>query len=254
MKLGFYDSGLGGLSILKSFLEKYRTGYEYYYYGDSARAPYGDKSPKELISYMKEIFDIMSKKEVDIVISACNTSSALLSQIDLDDYFFQVISLTDIMEDYFKNSFEAAVIGDFRLPVGLLATQGTINSGKYNQWGVNVQPLACPKLVPLVEAGNLKDAKIEWQNYLQTLDKQVKYVVVGCTHYSFLIDEKVESKYKFIDPANLATDYFDKSIYSDSLLSYKATKDKKKLDLEIEFSKCDDEYFKLAERLLSLVK
>jgi glutamate racemase len=253
MKLGFYDSGLGGLSILKSFLDKYRTQYEYFYYGDSARAPYGDKTPEELISYMKEIFQIMHEKEVDLVISACNTSSALLDQVDLEDYFFQVISLTEIVRDYFENSVEAAVLSDFNLPVGLLATQGSINTARYKEWGVNVQPIACTKLVPLMEAGDMEAAKIEWQNYLQMLDTNVEYVVVGCTHYSFLIDEKQLSKYKFIDPANLATAYFEKSIYSDSLISYKQSKDKKKLDLEIEFSKCDDEYFKLAEHLLSFV-
>lgn len=251
MKLGFYDSGLGGLSVLKTFLERYRTDYEYFYYGDSARAPYGDKSPQELISYMKEIFEIMAQKEVDLVISACNTSSALLGELDQDDYFFQIISLTDIIKDYFATSFEAAVIGDFNLPVGLLATQGSINSGKYRDWNVNVEPIACPKIVPLVEAGKLDEAKEEWKNYLSMLSKQVQYVVVGCTHYSFLIDKDEETDYKFIDPANLAADYFSKSIYSDSLISYKSTKDKKKLDLEIEFSKYDDKYSKLAERLLS---
>lgn len=254
MKLGFYDSGLGGLSVLKSFLEKYRTSYEYFYFGDSARAPYGEKTPEELMSYMKEIFQVMHEKEVDVVISACNTSSALLQHMDLDDYLFQVISLTDIVKDYFKNSFAAAVIGDFNLPVGLLATQGSINAGKYREWGVNIEPIACPKIVPLVEAGDLKAAQQEWKNYLAMLSKDVKYVIVGCTHYSFLIDEDDKLKYEFIDPAPLAADYFSKSIYADSLISYKSSKDKKKLDLEIEFSKSDDRYFKLAERLLSLVE
>ena len=105
--------------------------------------------------------------------------------------------------------------------------------------------------MPLVEAGKLDEAKVKWNEYLGELDKQVEYVIVGCTHYSFLKDEK--SKYKFIDPADLVAKYFSESIFADTLLGYKPTDKKKNLDLEIEFSKCDDEYFKLAERLLSCV-
>lgn len=253
MKLGFYDSGLGGLSVLRSFLKKYGTTYSYFYYGDSARAPYGDKSPKEIISYMEDIFQIMHEKEVDVVISACNTSSALLDQMDLDDYLFQTISLVDVVKDYFKNSFEAAIIRDFNLPVGFLATQGSLNAGKYRDWGVNTQAIACPKIVPLVEAGKLAEAKIEWNNYLSMLDSNVEYVIIGCTHYSFLVDEHKQSKYKFIDPAKLCSEYFSKSLFADSLVNYKSTSDKKKLELEIEFSKSDEKYFKLAQSLLSVV-
>ena len=251
MKLGFYDSGLGGLSVLRSFLNKFGTTYSYYYYGDSARAPYGDKSSAEIISYMGDIFQIMHDKEIDVVISACNTSSALLDQMDLDAYLFQVISLVEVVKDYFQNSFEAAIIRDFNLSVGFLATQSSVNSGKYRDWGVNTQAIACPKIVPLLEAGNLNEAKIEWNKYLSMLDASVEYVIIGCTHYSFLVDEKQNLKYKFIDPAKLCSEFFSKSIYADSLVSYKPTNEKKKLELELEFSKSDEKYFKLAQSLLS---
>ena len=250
MKLGFYDSGLGGLSVLKGFLEKYGTNYEYYYFGDSARAPYGDKTKEELKTYMQEIFQLMHEKEVDLVVSACNTSSALLHELDLDEYFFQVISLADVMKGYFQEDFEAAVIRDFNLPVGFLATQSSVDSARYMDWGVNIQPIACPKLVPLVEAGKLDEAKEEWNNYLGMLDEKVEYVIVGCTHYSFLLDEK-NTKYKFLDPAKLVMKYFASSLFADSLVSFKSESDKKKFELEIEFSKNSDEYFKLAEQLLS---
>jgi glutamate racemase len=250
MKIGFYDSGLGGLSVLKSFLAEYGTNYDYFYYGDSARAPYGDKSNEELISYVLEIFQIMHEKEVDLVVSACNTSSALLNQIDLEDYFFQVISLADVVKDYFEKSLEAAVIRDFKLPVAFMATEASVQIARYKEWGVDIIPVACPKLVPLVEAGKLDEAKLEWQNYLSSLDTNVENVIIGCTHYSFLVD-KLDTKYKFIDPAELSVKAFAASLFSDTLVGYKSDKDKKKLNLEIEFSKTNEEYFKLAERLLS---
>ena len=87
MKLGFYDSGLGGLSVLREFVEKYQSRYSYVYFGDSARAPYGTKSPEQLKSYVVEIADYMQEKEVDVLISACNSSSMYLAEIDFDDYF-----------------------------------------------------------------------------------------------------------------------------------------------------------------------
>ncbi len=250
MKIGFYDSGLGGLSVLRSFLNKFKTQYDYFYHGDSARAPYGDKQAEIILGYMKEIFDLMQEKEVDLVVSACNTSSALMSRINKDDYFFHIISLVDVMKDYFKNSFEAAIIRDFNLPVAFLATEGSIKTAAYKEWGVNIHPLACTKLVPLVEAGNFDEAKQEWDNYLKELPEDLEYVIVGCTHYSFLLDKNSE-RFKFIDPAELAAKFFENSVFSDTLVGYKSEKEKKKLNLEMEFTKSDPEYFKLAERLLS---
>lgn len=252
MKIGFYDSGLGGLSILKSFLDKFKTRYEYYYFGDSARAPYGPKQPEELISYMKEIFAVMQEKEVDLVISACNTSSALLHKLDLDEYIFPVISLTDVIRKYFKKSFEAAVMTDFHLPVGFMATQGSVRSNPYADLGMNLEPVVCSKLVPLVEAGEFDLAKAEWLNYLSMLSEHVEYVIVGCTHYSFLIDDSQRESFKFIDPADLCVDYFSSSIFADTLISYKQKNDRGKLSLELEFSQSDEEYLKSAEKLLCL--
>ena len=251
MKIGFYDSGLGGLSILKSFLAHYKTKYSYVYYGDAANAPYGNKTTNEILTFMMQIFDFMSEKEVDLVISACNSSSALMHMVDRDNYFFEIISLADVLKDYFKNSLEAAIIRDFNLPVAFLATEASINAGTYKQWTDNIHPFACPELVPLIESGDLRQAKLLWQDYLAKLHSQIEFVIVGCTHYSFLIDAEQKERFKFIDPANLIVDYFANSIFADSLAAYKSKKEKQKLDLELVFSIEDQSYSKLAEQLLS---
>jgi len=248
MKLGFYDSGIGGLSVLNSFLKTFKASYSYFYFADNANAPYGDKNPEQIIACVQKIFDEMHANEVDLVISACNTSSALLKNMDLDNYFFHVISLVDVLQDYFKNNLEASVLADMQVPVGFLATQSSVNSKAYENWGLNIHAIACPSLVPLVEAGKLDEAKLEWQKYLNQLDAQVQYVIVGCTHYSFLL-EGSDPKYKFIDPAKLAVDYFANSLYADQLINYKDS-EKKSLDLQMQFSNESPEYLKLVNSLL----
>lgn len=189
MKIGLYDSGIGGISVLKKFLEQH-PNHEYIYYGDSARAPYGDKSPEQLITYVHEIFDFMEKEKVQIVVSACNTSSAYLNEMDLSKYSFKIISLFDTMKDYFQ---EANKEED----IALLATSTNIDSKRYKDWKANIHPQKCPKLVPLIEQGALELAQKELDHYLLDLPEEVEEIVLGCTHYPLLINDN-ENLYKHI--------------------------------------------------------
>jgi glutamate racemase len=245
MKLAFYDSGLGGLSILQEFVERFGSGFDYIYYGDSANAPYGSKSPDELISLVYKIFDFMEEKKIDYLISACNTSSALIHKMDLRSYSFPVINLFDLMLDYFSTSV-------FSETIALLATEATIKSARYLDWPVSIFPLACPNLVPLVESAQMEEAVFEFQNYLLKLPDEINLVLVGCTHYSFLYrelekDSKISKRYKFIDPAKLMPDYFlDKTLAKRDLTQRTSAR----LSVEL-FSSGDHEKFsKLAKNLL----
>lgn len=252
MKIGFYDSGIGGLSVLKEFLNYYGSNYEYYYFGDSARAPYGDKSKQELKIYVKEILDTMRENGVDLVVSACNTSSMFLHEIDKTDYFFQIISLFDVMNDYFSKDPQASILKDTQTPIALLATSANIDMGRYKDWGLNIYPVKCPELVPLVEAGKITEAAEIWENKLNKLSEDIRHCIIGCTHYSFLVSKRPGMS--FIDPARLCLKNFKNSLYSDSLLVFDSDEnsDSHKLNLELDFSKHDDAYIKLASRLLSL--
>jgi glutamate racemase len=248
MKIGFYDSGLGGLSVLREFIKAYGSRYEYYYFGDSARAPYGERSKEELKTFTIEILDKMQEEEIDLVISACNTTSMLLHEIDLEDYLFETMGLFEVMQDYFNNDLKASLLKDLQTPIALLATSSNIDMGRYKDWGMNIIPVKCPELVPLIEAGKPDEAKVIWQTKLNNLDKTIKHVIIGCTHYSFLYDPN--NAFEFIDPAKLCVKNFNKTIYSDKLLNFSSKKEK--LSLEIEFSKTSDEYLKLVDYLLSL--
>ncbi len=247
MRLGFYDSGLGGLSVLKEFVAKFGTKYSYSYFGDSARAPYGDKSPEQLKSYVFEIAEYMQVDEVDILISACNTSSMYLDEIDLDDFSFQIISLKNVMDKYFAEN--GSKYKDKR--IALMATNATIDSGRYKNWQVNIHPVKCPTIVPLFEAAKFNEAKLEWQRYLNELPKDIHDVIIGCTHYS-LLNENGSSNYNFIDPAKLVLEQFSGSVFNDGIINYVKEKADTELDIKINFTKGSDEYLKLATELLAL--
>lgn len=249
MKIGFYDSGLGGLSVLREFIKAYGSEYEYYYFGDSARAPYGGRLKEELKKFTLEILDKMHEQDVDLVVSACNTTSMLLHELNLEDYFFQVINLFDVMKDYFSKDLKASLLKDMKTPIALLATSSNIDMGRYKDWGVNIHPVKCPELVPLIEAGNLEEAKKEWKHKLDSLPENIKHVIIGCTHYSFLYEAYKE--FEYIDPAKLCVDSFKNSLFADSLLSFNPENKKKEIDLETEFSKSSDEYEKLVLKLLN---
>jgi len=219
MKIGFYDSGLGGLSVLREFIKRYE--HEYIYLGDSLRAPYGTKSPQEIISFVYEILDFMQTRKVDLVVSACNTSSMQLDAMDLSPYSFKVISLFETMKKFFA----AGTIKE----AALLATPSTIASKRYLEWNCSIEAVACPDLVPLVEAGDLSAARARFLEYLSNVKS--RNIIVGCTHYSFLLPINYQSlfekrpdaqigSFKFIDPAVLVAEQFggDRGIASAATL------------------------------------
>lgn len=161
----------------------------------------------------------MQEADVDIVVSACNTSSMYLDQIDLEDYGFEVLSLYQVIKNHFKSN-------QTTNKIGLLATSATINSKRYLDWNAEIEPIKCPRLVPLIEEGSWDQAYNEWLNYLGALSKEINTVILGCTHYSLLIDKfkDKESKYKYIDPAKLMLEYFDSKFMQDPILGFKNPK------------------------------
>lgn len=236
---------MGGIAVLKRFVEKYGDKHEYVYFGDSARAPYGNKTKEELKSYVIEIADHMQERDVDVLISACNTSSMYLHEVDFEDYFFQVISLYDVMKDYFaKNKFR-------NQKLALLATSTTIDSRRYLDWKVDIVPIKCPKLVPLIEAGDFDQAYDEWLEYLNLIPVDVTKIILGCTHYSLLVDQiKDTGDYEFIDPAQIVLEYFDKMFMTDALIVTQPRKESNLIACDFFFSKDDEQYSDFAKKFV----
>ncbi len=193
MKAGVFDSGVGGLSVVKSIIkEKIFT--EIIYYGDTARVPYGTKDKNTIIGYSLEALEFFKNFDLDIIIVACNTVSAYaLSELRANTNIpvIGVIS-SGVMavNDAIKNKNENILV---------LATSATISSNVYKEQlekknFTNILCKATPLFVPLVEEG-IYDGKILQETmkmYFKDIN-DIHTVILGCTHFPLL--EKEISKY-----------------------------------------------------------
>ncbi|NQY78904.1 MAG: aspartate/glutamate racemase family protein [Candidatus Caenarcaniphilales bacterium] len=209
MKLAFYDSGLGGLSVLKVFLENLMKDYpahlnlECFYIADTLRAPYGARSEEDLKSYVYDFAHFADNKEADFFISACNTSSNLFEDLDLSIYNFKSLNLFAAMQNFFNSDQAKKYI--------YLATEANIKSKKFLNWRENIIPIACPKIVPLIEEEKNEEAVNmilhEYLNRLE-LDRETK-IILGCTHYALLENDlKKKLDTPLVNPAKALYDLF----------------------------------------------
>lgn len=185
--IGIFDSGLGGLTVLRE-IERALPAEDLIYVGDTARVPYGIKSPETVTRYSREICEFLIKLGVKAIVVACNTSSALALET-LRPHFS--LPLLGVLEP----GAQAAVAATRSQAIGVIGTEGTIKSGGYAQAIQRLSPQAkvvsraCPLFVPLVEEGwahhevTRQVAEVylgEWRgNGIDTL-------ILGCTHYPVL--------------------------------------------------------------------
>lgn len=181
--IGIFDSGCGGLTVLKEYLE-ILPNENYIYFGDTARLPYGSKSKETIIEFSKQIVNFLISKNVKMIIIACGTASACAYDVLKDLYDVPIRSI--IIPT-------AKAVSDKN--VGVIATKGTINS---NAWEESIYAFhndshviskACPLFVPLVEEGfaNTEVAKSVALEYLDIFkNSNITSLILGCTHYPLL--------------------------------------------------------------------
>jgi glutamate racemase len=188
--IGVYDSGLGGLSVASRILQTLPDE-RIIYFADTAHVPYGERSFEDIRVFSKAIAGFLIDKGAKAVVAACNLSSAVALDI-LTDTFPQIPILGVI-----EPGARAAVRAANGHPIGVLATTGTIKSGAYqNAIGALDRSIpaigrACPRFVPLVESGmaDSEDAASAAAEYVQPLlEAGCRTIILGCTHYPFLID------------------------------------------------------------------
>ena len=200
--IGVFDSGVGGLSVLKELI-KALPDENYIYFGDTMRVPYGDKSTDELLVCTRRILDYFKTRDVKAVVVACNTCSANTISLVKDEYDFEILGLIEPAAKY---------VSSFNIKsVGLIATAATVNSNAYKKeiepFGIKVFQQSCPKLVKYVESGKIAGDEIKTvlKEYLQPLlDNNIEKLILGCTHYPFLVPAMIEmgiSNEFFINPA-----------------------------------------------------
>ncbi len=206
MKIGFFDSGLGGLVLLKA-VASHLPQYEYQFYGDTANLPYGDKTEGEIYELTRAGCKWLFEHDCALIIIACNTASAqtlrrLQNTFLLNNYPKQKILgvIIPTVEELIEKKSKKAI---------LIATKGTVDSKKYDfeikKLGslINLKSICTPTLVPLIEKGMLDEATSEVINLIvtQTLDIYYDTLVLGCTHYALLKDnlrKKLSEKFDVI--------------------------------------------------------
>ena len=185
--IGIFDSGVGGLTVLRE-LSKTLPQEDTIYFGDTARVPYGTKSPDTVIRYSQEIATFLIKRDIKLLVVACNTASAValptLRRI-------LPVPVVGVIEPGAKRAVEATRSGI----VGVIGTSGTIRSSAYSRAikklnpDISVLARPCPLFVPLAEEGWTDNnvARITAQLYLEELrEANVDTLVLGCTHYPLL--------------------------------------------------------------------
>lgn len=195
MKVGVFDSGLGGLTVVSAITEIF-NGADIFYVADTAHAPYGDKTPEQILDRCLIITNfLINKHNIDALIIACNTAtSAAISYLRQEFPMIIVIGT----EPGIKPAIEFTKTGN----VGVLATPATLKGDKYqllvNQLSLNKSvklfEQACPGLVEQIEKGEINTSKTtlmleKWLNPMSL--NSVDTIVLGCTHYP-LVNETIK--------------------------------------------------------------
>jgi glutamate racemase len=189
--IGVFDSGIGGLSVLKQFI-RFLPYEKYIYLGDTARVPYGNRSEEAVKRYSSECTQFLLDHGVKLIVVACNTASSVA--IDA------IRSISDVpVIGMIQPAASAALRASVNGNIGVIGTRATIGSNAYsnaifelageNTDKIKVHSQACPMFVPFVEEGLIRHpaTRLIAEEYLNPLKEQnIDTLVLGCTHYPLL--------------------------------------------------------------------
>jgi len=185
--IGVFDSGVGGLTVLKEIF-KALPQEDTVYLGDTARVPYGTKSPETVIRYSHQIAEFLVSRDIKLLVVACNTASAVALDSLKESFSIPIVG---VIEPGARRAVTVTGTGK----VAVIGTEGTVKSSAYTKAikrlapQVQVVTRACPLFVPLAEEGWVDNevARLTARTYLQGLtDEGIDTLVLGCTHYPLL--------------------------------------------------------------------
>ena len=226
--IGIFDSGFGGLTVMKEYLKKYPK-YDYMYLGDQANTPYGSHSSELVNKLLVQNVEFLVKKGCKLIIVACNTASA-----DALRHVQQIYKGKPVILGVLVPAVEEALKKTKFGRIGVIGTRGTINSSAYGRElkkyekdlykpkdkraleHVKITSKACPLLVPLVEEGMIKATvtRMMLRTYLRPLKHaHVDTLILGCTHYPLLqkeIERMMGKQMTVISSAKAAVDAIEK--------------------------------------------
>ena len=211
IKVGIFDSGIGGFTILKPLL-KIRKDVEVFYLADTKRIPFGNKNFKEIRLIAKEICNFFEDKNLDALLIACNTTNACALDILENDLKIPCFDLINSVSEIVNKQI-----------VGILATQTTVKSSYYKKVisskkeNLKIYQNECPEFVSEIEKEKLDFVKLNnlADLYLKPLlNENIEELILGCSHYPLIYDflrKKINSDIKIIDPAEALIKKFNES-------------------------------------------
>ncbi|MCR5135464.1 MAG: glutamate racemase [Clostridiales bacterium] len=210
--IGFFDSGLGGLTSIP-YLRKHLPNEKVIYFGDTARTPYGSKSPKTITNFACQIADFLVESDVKMIVIACNTISATCLDVLRERY--PHIPIVGIIEPAATRTARICAIDNV---VGVIGTKATIRSHAYeslihaHDGALEVHELACPAFVPLIEEGiiNSDIMDLTIHHYLDDfiLENRIDTLILGCTHYPLVESHirRMHPNLRIINPSEVVVD------------------------------------------------
>lgn len=223
--IGFFDSGLGGLTCIP-YLMKALPEEKIIYFGDTARTPYGSKATSTIMNFSREIADFLVMSNVKMIVIACNTVSATCLE-DLRERFPQ-IPILGIIDPAAKKVAEDFGSDD---NVGIIGTKVTIASKAYERCidehdgKVNIHEVACPAFVPLIEEGiienDIMDLTIKYYMDDFVKNNDLDAVILGCTHYPLIKDniERIYPDLEIINPSSIIVNDIKKVLEENDMLA-----------------------------------
>ena len=185
--IGVFDSGVGGLTVAREIMRQLPNE-RIVYFGDTARVPYGSKSPETITRYSSQIVRFLQTQQVKAIVIACNSASACALETLEEETNLPII---DVVRPGARTALETTVNGK----IGVIATEATICSGIYKRYieesGKSVSTIskACPLFVPLVEEGLWEDPvtdEIAGRYLAELIDSAIHTLILGCTHYPLI--------------------------------------------------------------------
>ena len=241
MKLGIFDSGIGGLTVVKELLN-INPNVEIIYFADTAHMPYGNKSQKCVQKYIKTIVNFLKSQQVNHIIAACGTASSILARVNLQEDIIGVIKPSCLFASKITQNGK----------IGIMATSLTIKMGEYQkellQLNKKFQIFSspCPDLASMIEQHAKDDELIgNLDKYIQPLIKnEVDTIILGCTHYPVIkkILNKMSKNVKIVDPGLETAKFVFQNYYN-----FDAKNDGK---IKIYVSKLKDNFLQNASKIL----
>lgn len=181
MRIGVFDSGIGGLTVLKEMM-KVHPKQQYFYFGDTLNLPYGSKTKEELSLLVDRVMQFLISKNVDMIIIACGTVSSTLYQELQKKYAIPIHDVISPTVDFINKS-------NYN-QIGLIATDLTVKSKVFEKkCQKEIISRNCPKFVPIIENHTYPSKQLDkaFEEYFATL-KNIDTLVLGCTHYPVLTE------------------------------------------------------------------